>query len=184
MMEVEQKFRLEDFQPALEALTRQGANGPNHLEEQDLYWNAPDRDFAQTGEAFRIRCANGQCFFTYKGPKQEGEVKIRNEIEIPLGSKEEVFEQHAEMLTALGYRQVAWVEKIRLVYQVQLEGTAVTVSLDEVKGLGKFAEVEVLVDSGDSVQAADLVRATAALLGLTQWEPRSYLRMVLQARGK
>jgi adenylate cyclase class 2 len=59
------------------------------------------------------------------------------------------------------------------------------VSLDLAEGLGAFAEVETLVEAESDLPAAQqAVVAMAKDLGLTEVEPRSYLRMVLEDRGR
>ena len=84
MLEIEQKFAGADF-AALEArLAEWGARRGEDHSEADHYFNAPDRDFAVTGEAFRMRRIGSANLLTYKGPRQAGPVKIRPELEIAL----------------------------------------------------------------------------------------------------
>ena len=60
----------------------------------------------------------------------------------------------------------------------------VAVVLDRVEGLGDFAEVEMIAAEGTDLSAArEAVLALAAELGLTEVEPRSYIRMVIEAGG-
>jgi adenylate cyclase class 2 len=61
---------------------------------------------------------------------------------------------------------------------------AFTVVMDEVQQLGSFAEVEQIVTSQQSLEAARLaVTQLAGLLGLSDPEPRSYLDQLLQQMG-
>src|SRR5438105_8557348 len=48
--------------------------GSRHV-ERDHYFNAPDRDFAATNEAFRIRRSGNESRLTYKGPRLAGPAK-------------------------------------------------------------------------------------------------------------
>ena len=59
------------------------------LREADHYFNAPDRDFARTDEAFRLRRIGAANFVTYKGPKRDAQRKMRTEIEVPLPDGDE-----------------------------------------------------------------------------------------------
>jgi pantoate--beta-alanine ligase len=77
---------------------------------------------------------------------------------------------------------VAVVRKVRESYTVAYEGLSFTVCLDEVDGLGRFAEVEVVAEESESAGVAARVQEVAALLGLRKPEPRSYLRMLLESR--
>ena len=76
-------------------------------------FNAPDRDFAQTDEALRIRRVGSFNFLTYKGPKQDRQTKTRTEIEVALAPGPEAAEAMSQLVTRLGYRPVAVVAKTR-----------------------------------------------------------------------
>lgn len=69
MLEIEQKFRLTGNEPIEAGIAEMGAITLGEIMEEDHYFNAPDRDFAKTGEAFRIRRIGEKNFLTYKGPK-------------------------------------------------------------------------------------------------------------------
>ena len=84
MLEIEQKFAHANFDLLERRLMEWGALVGEVHEEADHYFNAPDRDFAQTGEAFRLRRVGSANYLTYKGPKQRAEVKVRTELEIAL----------------------------------------------------------------------------------------------------
>src|SRR3954447_119375 len=113
MLEIEQKYARADF-PFIEARLREwNASGPEIHEEADHYFNAPDRDFAQTDEAFRMRRVGQANFLTYKGPKLASGVKKRIELEVPLPDGDEAAEQFTQLLVHLGYRPVAVVRKYR-----------------------------------------------------------------------
>ncbi len=183
MLEIEQKYAGADF----DALTRQllawGAGGPVVHDEADHYFNAPDRDFARTGEAFRLRRVGQDNYLTFKGPRQPGAVKVRPELEIPLPPGDEGARRHTELLVLLGYRPVAVVRKQRTSYSLRRDGFDVTVCLDDVEEVGRFAELEVLAPPADGDRAAAVLGRLAAELGLSRVEQRSYLHLVLTARA-
>src|SRR4051794_15658944 len=144
MLEIEQKYARADFAHLERQLQSLGAGPPVVHDEADHYFNAPDRDFARTGEAFRLRRIGQGNFLTFKGPRTSSAIKVRRELEIPLPPGEEAARQHAELLVLLGYRPVAVVRKRRSSYSLQREGFAFQVCLDEVEEVGRLAEVEVL----------------------------------------
>ncbi len=181
MLEIEQKYAHPDFDAIQTHLRALGAVGPEVEVESDQYFNSPDRDFARTGEVFRIRRIGSRNFFTYKGPKRPSAVKVRTELEIPLPDGDEAASQHTELLGHLGYRPVAVVRKTRTSWSLVREGLTVTVCLDDVEKLGRFAEVEVLGPEEQTAFAAEVLQRVAAQLGLTEVEPRAYLTMYLQA---
>src|ERR1700739_4196159 len=111
MVEVEQKFRSVDFVALERKLRLLGAVESERHTEADHYFNAPDRDFARTDEALRLRRIGGNNRVTYKGPKQAGPTKTRTEIEVSLENGTEVADDFCRLLTHLGYRAVTIVRK-------------------------------------------------------------------------
>jgi adenylate cyclase class 2 len=175
MLEIEQKFAHADFAGLERQLTEWGGRRGDH------YFNAPDRDFARTDEAFRLRRIGPANFLTYKGPKRSGPVKVRTELEIPLRDGDEAAEQFMQLLAHLGYRPVAVVRKHRRTYHLERNGFALSVCLDEVERLGRFAEVEIVAPEDQADKASTVLADTAAALGLTDLERRSYLNLLLSA---
>jgi adenylate cyclase, class 2 len=55
MYEVELKFPVAGHDPVIEMLTNRGARPGPSIEQRDFYFNHPQRDFAATDEALRIR---------------------------------------------------------------------------------------------------------------------------------
>lgn len=181
MLEIEQKFANADFDAIEKRMAQwQAQYGEEHT-EADHYFNAPDRDFARTDEAFRLRRIGSANFLTYKGPKKPSIAKVRTELEIPLCDGDEAAEQFMQLLAYLGYRPVAVVRKQRRKYHLQRGGFDLEVCLDEVEKLGRFAEVEILA-ADEKMEAAQSVLAdVAAELGLSNPERRSYLNLLLSA---
>jgi adenylate cyclase class 2 len=181
MLEVEVKFPNVDFATLQQRLAEWGAREVGEREDVDHYYNAPDRDFARTDEALRLRRIGPANYVTYKGPKRDRQTKTRTEIEVPLASGEQVAADFERLLSALGYRPVARVRKRRRVYQLERDGFALEVCLDEVDGLGRFAELEIQAPEERLDAARATLLATASALGLTHSERRSYLELLLAA---
>jgi adenylate cyclase class 2 len=184
MLEIEQKFAHVDFGSLEQRLAQWGVSTSEEHVEVDHYHNAPDRDFARTGEAFRLRRIGAASLLTYKGPRIDPAVKVRPEIEVGLASGDEAAEDTLRLLGHLGYRPVAVVRKRRRSYRLQRDGFEVVVCLDDVENVGRFVEVEVLAPPEQLAAARAALTATAAALGLTDVEPRAYLTMLLAARTK
>jgi adenylate cyclase class 2 len=179
--EVELKYRGVDHDALARALAALGAESLGTVEEEDLYLNHPARDFARTNEAFRLRRVGDDNRITYKGPKEAGPTKTREEIEIPFQPGDEGREHLARLLDRLSFRRVAVVRKRRTSFRMTFHDREATVTLDRAEGLGDFAEVETLADGRDDLPRAQAaVLELAAKLGLTEVEPRSYLRMLLE----
>jgi adenylate cyclase class 2 len=179
MLEIEQKFANADFAVLESRLKQWGAAPAGEHVEADHYFNAPDRDFKATDEAFRLRHVGESNFLTYKGPKRAAAVKVRTELEVALRDGDQAAREMTQLLTHLGYRPVAVVKKRRRMFRLERDGFAVTVCLDDVEGLGRFAEVEVLAPEGRRDTAERALAGLAAELGLKDVERRSYLGLVL-----
>jgi adenylate cyclase class 2 len=183
--EIEIKFRVDDLSALARKLVARGLSPEPAVEHADAYLAHPARDFAQTGEAFRIRSEGTLNRITYKGPKLKGPTKTREEIEVEFAAGAEAREQLGRAFELLGFRPVAVVKKRREEYHVDFQGRTMTVSLDQAEGVGHFAEVETLASTeSDLKEAQAAVLALAAELGLSEVEPRSYLRMFLESAGQ
>ena len=138
--EVELKVRAA-HEPVREALTERGAARVAHVEQRDTYYDAPDRNFAETDEALRIRRerdlstdADETTRITYKGPLVDDTSKTRQEAETTVGDDETA----DAILRGLGYEPAATVTKDREQFAVD----AYHVTLDTVEGLGEFVEID------------------------------------------
>jgi adenylate cyclase, class 2 len=183
-IEIEVKFRVADLALVTAEVGRRGgaAGAGASTTLVDTYFTHPARDFAQTDEALRIRSGPAGHQLTYKGPKWGGPTKTREEIEVPFAEGEgpEGARRMASVLERLGFQQLAVVGKDRTEYRLSVGTRTLQVALDQAWNLGTFAEVETIAATESDVAAAqEAVLALARELGLTEVEPRSYLRMAL-----
>jgi len=183
MLEIEMKFPVPDFAPLERRLAEWGAGADAPVENADHYFNAPDRDFAVTDEALRVRRVGTVNRVTYKGPKRDARAKVRTEVEVPLAEGEEAAQDFMRILEELHFRPVAVVRKRRRTYHLKRDGFALEVCLDEVEGLGSFAEIEILAPEGELDRANAVLGRLAEELGLTASERRSYLELLLAKEG-
>lgn len=179
--EVENKYRVPELPPILQRLVELGAEFQDVVEQVDVYFNHPDRDFATTDEALRLRRVGDRNWMTYKGPKIDQATKTRREIELPLADGAALVEPYSTLLTALGFRVVAQVKKRRRQGGLRWYEYSVDLSLDDVAGLGHFVELEIVADADRLPRAQAAVVALADELGLVEAERRSYLEMLLTA---
>ncbi|ERH10690.1 MAG: adenylate cyclase [halophilic archaeon J07HX64] len=151
MYEVEMKLRA-DHDPLRQRLTAMDADHIGGVTQTDTYYDAPDRDFAETDEAFRVRretdhpkdgrdldhtdatAGDKRVLLTYKGPLVDDTSKTREEAETRVAEEAEL----EAILAGLGYEPAATVHKNRDRYEVG--GCRVT--LDRVDEVGEFVEVE------------------------------------------
>ena len=85
MLEIEQKYAHADFAALEQRLAEWGLPQAEEHTEADHYLNAPDRDFAQTDEALRVRSVGAKNFITklahvtfeaYGGPQYLASAKV------------------------------------------------------------------------------------------------------------
>ena len=123
----------------------------------------------------------GDNFITYKGPKlSKTTTKTRREIELPLHPGSDQVAPFAELLEALGFREVRTVRKQRRHATIRWQGRTVEAVLDRVDTLGMFIELELIVDPKDVESAQETILALAQELSLSKPERRSYLEMVME----
>jgi adenylate cyclase class 2 len=176
--EVELKLEA-DHGPVHERLADLGAEQLGRVRQVDTYYDAPDRSFAETDEALRVRVEErdgGESVrLTYKGPLIEAESKTREEHETALGDGPEM----RAILDGLGFTPAATVEKER----ERFEYEGYTVTLDTVDGLGEFVEVETEAEAEAVEEAREGAVAVLRELGLDpdRQVRTSYLGLLLDA---
>lgn len=172
MIEIEIKARA-DHDALKNRLKQEGASLEKTVEQTDIYFNAPDRDFGKTDEALRLRNEGDQIFLTYKGKKLDPLSKTRKEVDVEVAD----FAKMEELISCLRYRETLRVHKIRDLYNID----GALVCLDNVDGLGEFVELETLaVDEGSIPQRRDFLIGTLRRLGVTgELIRESYLEMLL-----
>jgi adenylate cyclase, class 2 len=183
MLEVEAKYPVAEFTPAEARLRAWGAALLAEQAEADHYLNAPDRDFARTDEALRLRRVGRQNLLTYKGPRHVGPAKSRTELEIPCPPGDEGAESLLKLFRHLGYQATAVVRKKRRIYELARDGFTLHACLDDVEEVGRFVELEVIAEEANLDAARQTVLRTAAELQLGPPESRSYLEQLLGQAG-
>ncbi len=112
---------------------------------------------------------------TYKGPKLLKEIKVREEVSTELRNPDVV----VEIFRKLGFKTYV-VRKERVV----LKGDLGKVYLDNVEGLGKFMEFEVM-NAKSATEFKNALRELLRKLGMDNYRvtSKSYLEMLLAGDG-
>ena len=177
MIEVEIKARAmpDELARRLEAA---GAVFEKKARQADTYYNAPDRDFAVTDEAVRLREQDGKAYLTYKGKKLDSASKTRKEVEVLVSDLAAM----EDILRSLGFRKTLGVAKEREIWHYR----GAEVCLDRVEGLGGFVEVESFVaDAAGIARKREELVAILRGLGVDgELIRESYLEMLLAKRWK
>lgn len=172
MIEIEIKAKA-DHDALLRTLKKEGATFEKTVGQNDSYYNAPHRDFAETDEALRLREQSGRVYMTYKGKKLDSKSKTRKEVEVEVADREKM----EDILLSLGFKKTLQVHKKRDIYH--LKGAEICV--DRVEGLGDFVELETMAtDMSEMEKKRDELISLMRELGVHgELIRESYLEMLL-----
>jgi adenylate cyclase class 2 len=161
-VEIEIKLKVDHLAPVRDRLKQIGARRVGEAMETNIFFDTPDRALLSSDCGLRIRCsrdltAHGceKLVLTYKGPRGEGDVKRREEIEVNVDS----IDAAAAVLERLGYQRMLSFEKRRESWSLE----ECKVELDQLPHLGSFVEIE-------CTDAEDIQRIRGKL-GLFQVKP-------------
>ena len=148
-IEIEAKFRLSDPEEMRRRLDAAGATPGGKVTEDNAFFDTPDGSLVAQDCGLRVRIARNadcepKCTLTYKGPRQPGQLKVRQEEEAIVASPGAI----EGILTGLGYERTLSFQKHRESFAL---GPA-RIELDELPELGFFLEIE--ADDEQAVQTA------------------------------
>lgn len=136
--EIETKLKVDSLDEVAERLSAVGAEFLEEQHHKDDYFDSTNAAFKQSDKCLRLRrqlSAGGEkLFLCYKGPREESQLKKREELELVL----EDIETAEQILLALGYHKALTIEKRRRVWRLN----NCVVGLDELPELGNFVEIE------------------------------------------
>ena len=181
--EVEKKFWITSLDETIERIENLGAVIGPPIEQIDTYFAHPQKDFAKTDEALRLRAIGSENFITYKGARIDDTTKTRRELELPLLNGREYAEQFVELLTLLEYEPVMTIHKFRRKAEHAWQGYQVEICLDEIDQLGQFIELEITSDLKHLDATKSALLSLAEHLELSRPEKRSYLELLLSQLG-
>ena len=139
-LEIEAKMKVPDLTVIRERLIQLGAQRVGDYTEINTFFDTEDRSLLAMDHGLRLRSSrslddNTQIFrYTFKGARQYGTLKSRDEIELDVGD----YRTAERFLVALGFQKVLSFEKRRNTWTFQ----ACSIELDDLPHLGKYVEVE------------------------------------------
>ena len=144
-LEREIKLRFATADDARERVLSTGAQPFRPRRRQvDTLFDTDDQTLAQRQSALRVRVEDGQGLLTFKGPVQPGIMKMRDELETPIGDPGVL----VGILEALGFRAGFKYEKFR----EEFRSADTILAVDETP-VGVFVEIE-----GDEESVHNLAR--------------------------
>lgn len=138
--EIEVKYRINDPQAVLTRLRECGARSVSFAMETNRIFDTPDRDLLTGDRGLRVResqsldGAPAKATLTYKGPRDAGTAKSREEIETVTADAAAM----AAILARLGFAEIIVYEKRRETWRLG----PCEIVLDELPRLGWWLEIE------------------------------------------
>ncbi|MFX0173325.1 MAG: class IV adenylate cyclase, partial [Candidatus Hodarchaeota archaeon] len=147
IMEIELKVPLDkdiSVTSTVERISEKFGSSSITITQIDTYFQSSTKDFWITDEALRLREKQygsiRKIEMTYKGPKKGRNMKIREKITIEVSDWEKI----KNILKNIGFTPFATIKKQRRNWNHQ----NITISLDNVEGLGFYLEIEISTPKG------------------------------------
>jgi len=176
-LEIEAKLKVDSLESVIEKLNRLGAQFKTVAHQGDIYFDNSLCELVASDCCLRLRSEvdlgepeKKETVLCYKGAKNEGKYKSREEIETCLESPENLI----EILARLGYKKVLTVEKERQLWLLD----DCFVCLDSLELIGCFVEIE-----GPSQESVSNVVKKLQLENI-EHETRSYACMIEEKISK
>jgi predicted adenylyl cyclase CyaB len=189
VIEVELKARVRDAR-AIEAAVASFASLSGEIDKRDAYWRAPGRRDRAERRDFRVRLEGGTSAVTFKDKRVEDGIEVNVEREFGVSDPA----AFADLALRLGCER--WYEKRKrgLRYEAPAacarDGKA-AIEIVEIEGVGKFIEIEELIEEGPepSATAGAVAAAKSEILGFlaragcaeADVEPRFYSELLARA---
>lgn len=156
-MEVEIKLVCQNFNDLKRKLLKLGAVLTKTKRQIDTYYNHPAKILIERGEYLRIRKAGDKKTIAHHINLADG-VNDECEIEMPADAEIE------KLLKRLGFPKLGVIDKKREQYQLG----DFNICLDQVKNIGNFVEIEMMIKKGSQKEAIAKCWQLAKKLGFSQ----------------
>ena len=139
-VEIEAKMSVPDLEAMRARLREAGAERAGRALETNTFFDTEDRSLLASDQGLRLRrnldrdTAAEEHVITYKGPRQHGQLKSREEVELSVENSDAA----VLLLERLGFARMLSFEKRRESWRLG----GCKVELDELPYLGSFVEVE------------------------------------------
>lgn len=148
VIELEASFVLPNgFDELLNIIEKENFKFDSDNTEEDTYYTDEEETFVKQRICLRTRKKNDSFLeLTYK-PKTDDKTEQygKREVNINLNTKD--YEDMGFILESLGYKRYIRFKKLRKTYTKNIDGTEYNVMLDEIEGVGKFVELEILANT-------------------------------------
>ncbi len=171
-VEIEAKMKVADLAVVKDRLIAAGAKLVGEFLERNTFFDTEDRSLLAADEGLRLRLnqdlntGTKVCLMTFKGPRQHGQLKSREETETTVGS----YTEACGLIERMGFTRILSFEKRRDSWAIN----GCEVELDNLPRIGTFVEIEgpkdeTVLKVRELLQLADrpLVRASYVAMLMT-----------------
>ncbi|HOJ49719.1 MAG TPA: class IV adenylate cyclase [Spirochaetota bacterium] len=152
MYEIEKKAYLRD--EVLDKI-KNIANFKYYVEKKDVYFtNVAGRKVnIYTDPIFRIREENGKKILSYKDKSFNQDTEVNKEFEIDITSVD--IDKIKDFFKYMGiYKIIEKTKKISLYTIENYKGFYLNIECNEIEGIGRFVEVEIILDNKEVIEEA------------------------------
>lgn len=154
--EKEIKFKIKNEKEIQNKLKKIPIKRKKEVIQEDIYFDFPSKKLFALDKTLRIRKENSEIYLTYKGKRKKEKYKIREEITVKILNYKDLI----EILKKIGLKPIFKIIKKRKIYFLK----DYQLSIDEVKGLGKYLEIEVTTSKKNTNQ---ILKEICDLLGVS-----------------
>ena len=153
-IELEKSYYVDDENLLMENINRNGLEKVEDSVEEDTYFTDKEQTLIKDRVCLRTRLTNDSNLeLTFKAAASEI-TELFGEREVNLSLKKDHYQDTIFMVIALGFVKYVSFKKHRITYSKVIRGLEHNIMLDEIEGIGKFVELEIIAD--DSVNKEDL----------------------------
>ena len=155
IIEMEESFVIEDdFKNLLKKIEEENFKFVDENIEEDTYYTDPDEVFVRDRICLRTRKTNDDKLeLTYK-PKTDNRTEKYGKKESNVGVSVKDYKDIQYIINELGYIEYVSFKKHRKTYTKTIVGIEHNIMLDTINGVGKYAELEMIVHSKEEQEKA------------------------------
>lgn len=155
IIEMEESFVIEDdFKNLLKKIEEEKFKFVDENIEEDTYYTDPDEVFVRDRICLRTRKTNDDKLeLTYK-PKTDNRTEQYGKKESNVGVSVKDYKDIQYIINELGYIEYVSFKKHRKTYTKTIDGIEHNIMLDTINGVGKYAELEMIVHSKEEQEKA------------------------------
>lgn len=148
-LELEKSFVIEkNLEKLLKKIEKEGFSLASTDTEEDTYFTDKQLEFIQDRVCLRTRKTNEEYLeLTYK-PRSDSNTERYGKREVNIRINPEDYEDIKYVIDRLGYLEYVSFKKHRSTYSKVIDGYVHNIMIDNIKGVGDFAEFEILSDDG------------------------------------